>query len=482
MPSNIVPHIAGQVPEHLVGDAPIFVAFLEAYYAYDTARRGSTGSVQNLLEERDIDRTDSDLIDKFYMEYAPYLPKTTVFDRRSLIKLMGEIYEAKGTAKGFKLLFRALYGEEISISEPAEQILRSSAGNWSQRSFFTIVTAHGSASQLLDTELRVTNTEGIFYLKPDQIEQIEVNTHRVYYRGVTKVILDVGQVLELNEGDTITYRGTVIETPNLIRITDGGAAFRVGRIFEFPGTTKPTLFKIIGVDAAGAITSVEIVSTGYTHTEAQSIQISPYRSAPQSTGNSITRVETAPGVWTTDIGIDDVMYGLQDTVNGVSIGLHPGSYFLEDYVQDSYEGQVLFVKSYGEVGPTTQPSLEESEDITLQEYLDSRATLILTGGPIAKTRGRYIDNAGQLSDQSIRLQDNRYYQLFSYVISSNLDVSKYRESALKMLHPAGLRWFAAIEKSADLGVRDRISVDSQYTFRVDVVDVVNADESVGVVK
>lgn len=482
MPSNIVPHIAGQVPEHLIGDAPIFVAFLEAYYAYDTARRGSSGAVQNLIEERDIDRTDVDLIDKFYMEYAPYLPKTTVFDRRSLIKLLSEIYEAKGTAKAFKLLFRALYGEEISITEPAEQILRSSAGNWVQRSFFTIVTAHGSASQLLDTELRVTNTEGIFYLNPDQIEQIDVNTHRIYYRGVTKVILEVGQIIELTEGDTITYRGTVIETPNLIRITDGGAAFRVGRIFEFPGITKPTLFKILGVDAAGAITSVEIVSTGYTHTEAQSIQISPYRSAPQSSANSVTRIETAPGIWRIEMNISDTLYGVQDTVDGVSIGLHPGSYFLQDYVQDSYEGQVRFVKTYGETGSTTQPSLEEPEDITLQEYLDSRATLILNGGPIAKTRGRYIDNAGQLSDQSIRLQDNRYYQLFSYVISSGLDVSKYRESALRMLHPAGLRWFAAIEKSADLSVVDRISVDSQYVFRVDVVDNVLVTESINVVK
>ncbi len=54
--------------------------------------------------------------------------------------------------------------------------------------------------------------------------------------------------------------------------------------------------------------------------------------------------------------------------------------------------------------------------------------------------GRYIDTKGFLSWNN-RLQDNDYYQEFSYVIRVNKMLSKYRDVIKALVHPAGTKLF-----------------------------------------
>ena len=54
--------------------------------------------------------------------------------------------------------------------------------------------------------------------------------------------------------------------------------------------------------------------------------------------------------------------------------------------------------------------------------------------------GKYIDTKGFLSWNNV-LQDNFFYQLYSYVITSEQNVDQYRQLVDRILHPAGQKFF-----------------------------------------
>lgn len=59
---------------------------------------------------------------------------------------------------------------------------------------------------------------------------------------------------------------------------------------------------------------------------------------------------------------------------------------------------------------------------------------------ISSLEGKWEDDSGKISNEIIRLQDNFYYQQFSYVIDSDINALKYLDST-KVMNPAGLKMF-----------------------------------------
>lgn len=74
------------------------------------------------------------------------------------------------------------------------------------------------------------------------------------------------------------------------------------------------------------------------------------------------------------------------------------------------------------------------------------ATPILVGS-FEVFPGRWINDDGLLSAYAIRLQDRDYYNKYSYVLSSNIEFSKYKEIIKNLLHPAGMKLYAELKMS-----------------------------------
>jgi hypothetical protein len=68
---------------------------------------------------------------------------------------------------------------------------------------------------------------------------------------------------------------------------------------------------------------------------------------------------------------------------------------------------------------------------------------------IIEYAGKYIDTKGFISWNN-RLQDNLYYQQFSYVIRSTQNIDAYREIVKKLLHPAGTNLFGSLSIESNL--------------------------------
>jgi hypothetical protein len=57
--------------------------------------------------------------------------------------------------------------------------------------------------------------------------------------------------------------------------------------------------------------------------------------------------------------------------------------------------------------------------------------------------GKYLDNQGFLSDKQ-KIQDSEFYQKFSYVIKAGRNISQWKDTYNKLVHPAGFKYFGEI--------------------------------------
>lgn len=131
--------VQNQVPEFVREDYPKFISFVKAYYEFlETEKFTSGTSEQNNLTEilkrlryvGDVDKSLDLFEEQFYNTFVPLLPKDTTVDKDFLIKNVLPLYQSKGSKQSFQYLFRLLFGEEIEIEYPREQILRASDGKW----------------------------------------------------------------------------------------------------------------------------------------------------------------------------------------------------------------------------------------------------------------------------------------------------------------------------------------------------------------
>ena len=83
---------------------------------------------------------------------------------------------------------------------------------------------------------------------------------------------------------------------------------------------------------------------------------------------------------------------------------------------------------------------------------DQNAELTAGLGAYATYPGYYTDTIGLLSGVP-KIQDNKYYQNFSYVLKTDFDVNDYRNSVKRLIHPSGLIMFG------ELAIRSQISVE-----------------------
>lgn len=81
-------------------------------------------------------------------------------------------------------------------------------------------------------------------------------------------------------------------------------------------------------------------------------------------------------------------------------------------------------------------------DITDSSYIDAVGSASV--GVLNQYEGFYESEAGHLSVDKV-LQDNVYYQPYSYVLKSEIVISRYKELVKNLVHPSGFAFFGAVE-------------------------------------
>lgn len=127
--------------------------------------------------------------------------------------------------------------------------------------------------------------------------------------------------------------------------------------------------------------------------------------------------------------------------------INAGDWVVSNYIDSTYAGTVIreFSLSYRNA----------------QSESDEPAILELGLGTIAKYPGYFETNNGFLDD-SIYIQDSRYYQVFSYVVKIDERLASYSSAVKTLIHPAGMALFGEfnITNNYDLSVSLQSLVNS----------------------
>lgn len=460
MENKISPFIASQITAYLQESAPLFVAFLETYYQYIQKRTNAVGLVINRSADADIDTTLDVYVSEFYSTYGEYLPNDIAMDRRNLIKLLNSVYEAKGTEKALKLIFQSLFNETITVSYPSDQILRSSDGLWESESFITLVTQFGNIPSG-NVTISVTNLSGDYSIETSKIEVIGQDIARFYFKTFNKIAFYDAQLVFVYINGVVVYVGKLTPSPTKLIIKSPGTSWQKGQVVIIPGTTKNTVAQVTSTNSSGGMVGAEILEYGYVHSANQTTIISPYAHKPSGSDNvsTSTLVSINPSVYQHTINISDYTDGTTDDIIGVTDGFSQNSYFLENYSAYGYVGEVVISQS-----TTNGYVLSPAQDtgFTISQWLNSRTSLTYEMSNVVKTKGFYKNDQGQLSNQEIKLQDNYFYQAFSYLVETTKDIREYK-NILNITHPAGTKMFSNLEKIATYD----LSFDSERTISYD---------------
>lgn len=411
--------VKNHFPEFIQTDYTTFVAFVEAYYKFLETDLSAHEVIQNARAYNDIDKTIPSFVYYFLQNYASLLPVDALANQKLVIKRIKDLYQAKGSALSFKLLFRILFNQEITIEYPYENVLRASDGNFFKKTSVVVTPIVGSIDLIKNRFLTYT-LNGALYQTPILNTISLTDTYKEISLDVNKISPDyvVGEyVYVYNSKKEVIFSGVITAFPTSLSIRRGGTGFKVGQVFSIDYNNGINTFVKVGkVGPTGNILSLKIINFGYGYDNSFLISldsslfksISSYDSIVDSTGGFSDNIE---------------IYLVADGT--------PSSYFASDYTEFDY----IF---------TSRLANQDSDlrDPIFDELIPENIAIVrvFTGG-LAKHLGSYITNRSILSDSEIRIQDDLLYQPFSYQLTTDLEYSKFFSIIKELVHPAGQRLF-----------------------------------------
>ena len=302
------------------------------------------------------------------------------------------------------------------------------------------------------------NTDRISSLKN---VQLNANSFFVRRGANTSVVATklTGTVKLATGSNNIIGQGTAFTTQlvvgNLVRVTGHANTLRVHSISS--AQTFVAVFRPVTNQATGANAYIKLAGANVYTTLAHALKFSNTASYSinaivinnpgknYSTLPSITIVDTDIG----SLNYDDGYSGTQGH-NAVVTSNNAFGTIVEMTVRDVGEGfnrneisnLVNLTQGISEITSTNIGSTLSGNTIT--KYLKTTTTFGGTATPqprgLTIYPGKYIDTKGFLSWNN-KLQDNFYYQEFSYEIRVSELVDKYRDVIKAVLHPAGTKMF-----------------------------------------
>ena len=222
----------------------------------------ATKTFQDLLN---TDETSEGLLEAFKKELYPNIRNSASGDLRKFVKHLKSFYRSKGSQKSFKTLFRLLYGQEnLDFYYPKTDLLKVSAGNWSQD---TVLQLAYDVNYLDFNGLTITGitsgaTAFVSSITTRKLGTIPIIELILTNRSTTP--FTIGETITATTAAGATITATVTGQMTDVTISDGGTGYDVGDSLTITdsslagfgavatvATTTADQVTIMTIDAAG---------------------------------------------------------------------------------------------------------------------------------------------------------------------------------------------------------------------------------------
>ena len=205
----------------------------------------------------------------------------------------------------------------------------------------------------------------------------------------------------------------------------------------------------------------------------------PVITAPTGTGVELLPITTSVGsiseISILDPGFD--YYGYINAIPDTTLILHSNtvSFVLNETVTTSSGGtgvvvsykndiNLLKIKSLtgtANVDDTVTGNLSGGNGVVL---LNTTATCIVDIGAVHSSIGKFVNEDGFISSFSKRIQDNYYYQNYSYLVKTAESIINWRSAVKSAVHPAGFAVFGEINIVTLLSSKMKVPTLNSTTY------------------
>jgi hypothetical protein len=264
--------VNGQFPSFYEQDGPLFIAFTKAYYEYLSMPNNTIYHIKNIQSYNDIDTTPDSFLIYFQDQYLGSLPKNLAVSPRLLIKHIQDLWRATGTKRGYELLFRILFNEDINFYFPGQNLFKPSNNNWVQE-YYIEVSYSIILPQLVG--LKIYSSSGLATAIVEDYNVISTNNKIINVLILSHVTgnFQYEDNILCENLDISNNSPIVIGSLSAVSITDGGVLFNVGDIVNISGSGTSALGRISSVVEQNGKVIFNLVNGGNGFTMNPQIQV-----------------------------------------------------------------------------------------------------------------------------------------------------------------------------------------------------------------
>ena len=282
---------------------------------------------------------------------------------------------------------------------------------------------------------------------------LTINKGGTGYRTGINSIFDVGaggttlpvfSVVSLSNTSTITIFTDLIKSVQNVKLDGGITSGNASLTFATAGANSTTLsanlasaniYSIIGAKlkqgnvVIGSINAISILTPGDNYTIAPSVTVVDQDVASQGAAGHNGKLRGKDAVITASIA--------PGAISGITITSEGTDFILGEKVN-------IINNRTTDTVTTTDNSTSPGISRYVLNSITNGNTSVSTIAGIRVLPGRYLGTKGFLSWNN-KIQDNNYYQEFSYVLKSTKLVDSYRDVVQNVLHAAGTKMFGSFE-------------------------------------
>jgi len=259
----ISPLIEKQFPSFYREEGQNFIEFVKTYYEFLEQSGNVIEASRSILEYGDIDETKEEFLKYFKNKYINSLPENVLTDKRLLIKHVANLYNSKGSERGYRLLFRLLFNEDIDFYIPGEHLFKPSESKWNVPRYIEV-----TASKYLDDMIgyKIHNGNGSSALV-ESVYTKNINGKSVNIVYISNLIgafsygdkIYCDEVPEINSNNAVNVFGSL----SGVSLTSGGINYNVGDLLNVSGAGQDAVARVSSVEEQNGRVRFKLVNGGF---------------------------------------------------------------------------------------------------------------------------------------------------------------------------------------------------------------------------
>jgi hypothetical protein len=433
--SEIVPVQPGATL-YIRNQFPTILDFIQNYYEWLEQNQSATqlGVIQGIFEllaQRDIDSTLAQFLPYFFYEYLNNIPNTILADPRKLAKHIKDFYLARGSEGSYKLLFQILYSDPIQFYYPKNDLFIADGGIWSVDTIIR-TTTNNNTYEFIGRKITGVTSGATAYVEQVVQYQIESNlVSEIYISGLVG-IFSIGEYVNVTLPNNRTVQETTYGLATGILLTNPGTAYQPDDIIMATGLNTTTIFSVDVIN--GTEIGRVVQATFENDPQPPAIQLASSASMVDGYYNNME-------ITITDGNGNGQTKKIINYIGENQVAIIDSNWIILPDITSHYSIslgniQTIKVNDFG-IGYTTPIAA----NFSLSGNGDATGTIMV--GAVGHYAGRFVNDSSFI-DYKKYLEDDYYYQAFSYVVKSHETLEQYENVVKKLLHPAGLALFGEV--------------------------------------